>query len=156
MMLLIGCGDNAEFSKLTNTKFTINTYTPADGASDINANAPNISAVFSENITAQPGKNIEIWQDGATADVIYAQYYVSSENVNVSGGTLSGITIPHGHLAYGKDYFIKIDVGAFKNDNNEDYSGIMDDTTWNFSTSATSGPCGCPQFDNCDLSPELQ
>ena len=74
----------------------------------------------------------------------------------LSGATLSGITIPYGHLAYGKDYFIKIDVGAFNNANNEDYTGITDDTTWNFSTSATSGPCECQSLDNCDLPPKLQ
>jgi uncharacterized protein (TIGR02145 family) len=135
--------------------FTVNTYTPLDEASDVDGDTPNISAVFTENITAQSGKNIEIWQDRAT-DIRQARHGVTSLNVAVSGATLDAITIPSGHLAYGKDYYIKIDAGAFKNDDNEDYAGITDTTTWNFSTSATSGPCECPDFDNCDLPANLQ
>jgi hypothetical protein len=155
---IVGCVDreNAEFSKLSNTGFAINTYIPADGASDVDGHTPNITAIFSQTITAQSGKNIEIWQKRATTNGIHAQYGVTLTNVNVSGATLSDITIPFGHLAYGKDYFIKIDAGAFKNANNEEFTGITDATTWNFSTSATSGPCGCPSFDNCDLPVDLQ
>jgi hypothetical protein len=159
MSSLVGCGGDAEFSKVTNTSntgFVINTYTPADGTSDVDGDTPNISAVFSENIIAQPDKNIEIWQDRATTNGIHAQYGVTLENIDVSGTVFSVTTIPYGHLAYGKDYLIKIDAGAFKNANNTDYAGITDDTTWNFSTSATSGPCGCQSFDNCDLPLGLQ
>ena len=96
-----------------------------------------------------------IWQDKPT-DVIHARYDVTGPHVHVSGATLSVRTIPYRHLAYGKHYFIKIEEDAFKNANNEDYLGIIDDTTWNFSTSAISDSCGCPDFDNCDLPRELQ
>jgi delta-aminolevulinic acid dehydratase/porphobilinogen synthase len=74
-------------------------------------------------------------------------------NMMLSGATLSGITIPYGHLAYDKDYYIEIDVGALKNANNENYLAIIDDTICNFST---SGSCTCPSLDNCDLLVNLQ
>jgi len=133
---------------------TIDTYTPADGAIDVNATDINIAAVFNQDMKAQSGM-IKIWQESVTPSGIHSQYKVIS-NVEVNGTSLSVMTIQYGHLAYGKDYFIKIDAGAFKNANNVDYAGITDDTTWNFSTSATSSPCTCPSFDNCDLPDSLQ
>jgi hypothetical protein len=132
----------------------IDTYSPADG--DTNASASNISAVFNRNITAGTGKKIEIWQDKNTTDVQQVLYDVTSVSVPINGTTLSVTPIQQGHLAYGKPYYIKIEADAYTNSNTDNYLGITDDTTWNFTTSATGGPCGCMEVDNCDLPPNLQ
>ena len=64
---------------------------------------------------------------------------------------------PNNHLVYGVNHYVTIDVGAFRDAANDvNYSGIDNNTTWNFHINGQSGPCGCAAADNCDLSAPLQ
>jgi hypothetical protein len=131
---------------------TVSTYTPLDGATGVDATA-NLSMLFNENVNIVAGKNFKIFK--TSGNVEHTNF-----NVNVSQVTGTGtstITVnPNNHLVYGAAHYVKIDVGAFKDNVDHNYSGISDTTTWNFDTNATGGPCGCAQLDNCDLPTNLQ
>ena len=138
---------------LANKDLTINSTTPADDATDVDATA-NLSMTFNKTVEVEvvASKLFKIYKADGTEhtsfDVGVAQ---------VTGDGTDTITVnPNSHLVYGAEHYIQIDAGAFKDNANKTNAGITDTTTWNFTVSATSGPCACPDFDNCDLPADLQ
>lgn len=119
---------NFTTAQADNTAPTISSLSPADGASTVNI-ADNLVITFSENVQAGSG-NIEIKKsaDDQTQETIS----VTSQNVSINGAV---VTInPSNDLAYMTDYYVQIAQGAFKDAANNEFAGITDKTTWNFTT----------------------
>lgn len=136
--------DGVALLKVTN-------LTPADDAT--NADAENdLVMTFNKFITKVTGKHFQIFK--SDGDVIHTDYDVGVAQVNINGNKVT--VNPNSHLVYGAAHYVKIDAGAFKDALNNDYSGISDTTTWNFSVPSGSGPCGLDCVDNCDLPASLQ
>ena len=111
---------------------TVNSYSPADNATSV-ANISNLVLTFSENIQKGTG-NILVKEGGITTQTID----VTSASVTVSGTTA---TINPADFSFGAAVNIEIAAGAFKDLANNNYAGIADATTWNFTVQAApSGP----------------
>ena len=103
---------------------TVSTYSPADNSTNVSASV-NLVLTFSENIQKGTG-NILIKEGGVTTQTID----VTSATVTVSGNTA---TINPADFSLGAAVNIEIADGAFKDVFNNNYAGISDATTWNFS-----------------------
>jgi methionine-rich copper-binding protein CopC len=112
---------------------TVNSYSPSDNSTGV-SNTANLVLTFSENIQKGAG-NILIKEAGFTTQTID----VTSATVTVSGNTA---TINPSDFTYSAAVNIEITAGAFKDLSNNNYPGITDATTWNFSLEAAppSGP----------------
>jgi methionine-rich copper-binding protein CopC len=103
---------------------TVSNYSPADNSSDISASA-NLVLTFSENVQKGTG-NIFIKENGVTTQTIS----VASTSVVVTGNSVS---INPADFSFGAAVNIEIEAGAFKDLFNNNYAGIANATTWNFS-----------------------
>lgn len=103
---------------------TVSIYSPADNATNISASA-NLVLTFNENIQKGTG-NILVKEGGVTMQTID----VTSAAVTVSGNTA---TINSADFNFGAAVNIEMPVGAFKDLFNNNYAGITNATTWNFS-----------------------
>lgn len=113
---------------------TVTVYSPADNATNV-SNTTNLVLSFSENIQKGTG-NILIKEGGVTTQTID----VTSAAVTVSGNTA---TINPGDFTYSAAVNIEIAAGAFKDLFNNNYAGIANATTWNFTVQ--SAPVSGPQ-----------
>ena len=109
---------------------TADSFAPADDATDVAVEA-NLEIQFSEDIQKGSG-NVFIKQvsDNSVVETID----VTSSQVTVSGNTA---TIDPSDLETGTEYYIEIPVGAFADTAGNEYIGISQPTTWNFSTTTT-------------------
>jgi methionine-rich copper-binding protein CopC len=103
---------------------TVTNYSPADNAINI-ASAANLVLTFNENIQKGVG-NILIKEGGVTTQTIDAL----SAAVTITGNT---VTINPSDFTLGANVNIEIAAGAFKDFFNNNYAGISDAATWNFS-----------------------
>ena len=103
---------------------TVATYSPVDNSTNVSSSA-NLVLTFNESIQKGSG-NIFIKEGGVTRQTID----VASATVNVSGNTA---TINAADFTSGAAVNIEIQAGAFKDLFNNNYAGISDATTWNFS-----------------------
>jgi hypothetical protein len=111
------------------------TYTPADGATDMALDADLVLA-FSRNITTGVGGDIVIY--GADDEALETISSADSSKVSISGST---VTIdPASNLAELADYYVQIGAGAFSSTDGYAYAGISDKTTWNFTTEDSVKP----------------
>lgn len=95
----------------------------------------NLEITFSENIFKNTG-NITIFD--ATDDSVLETIDVNSSNVVVTNNTVA-IT-PSITFALNRTYYIQVASTAFKDDINNNFVGITDKTTWNFSFSQNNAP----------------
>ncbi len=111
---------------------TVSSYSPIDNATNV-ASISNLVLIFNENIQKGTG-NILVKEGG----VIMQTIDVSLDAVVVSGNT---VTIDPSDFNLGTAVNIEIASGAFKDLANNDYAGINDATTWNFTVLAPpTGP----------------
>ena len=112
---------------------TATTYSPTDNATLVSRTV-NLVLIFSENIQKGVG-NILVKEGGLITQTID----VTSAAVTVSGNTA---TINPADLTYSAAVNIEIAAGAFKDLSNNNYAGIADATTWNFTVqdAPPSGP----------------
>ncbi|WP_288342537.1 Calx-beta domain-containing protein [uncultured Roseivirga sp.] len=107
---------------------TIQSSSPADGASNVTL-SQNLTITFDDNMAVGTG-NITIVETGVG----------NFEQLDVTNGTLvsvSGATVtlnPAGTLKKGTNYHIEIDASALDDDAGNDFAGISNTTTLNFST----------------------
>ena len=111
----------------------VTNYSPVDNATNV-SNTTNLILTFSENIVKGAG-NILVKENGITTQTID----VTSASVSVSGNTA---TIDPSNFTYDAAVYIEIAAGAFKDLSDNNYAGIEDATTWNFTVQAAppSGP----------------
>jgi large repetitive protein len=102
---------------------TVTNYSPADNSANV-LNSANLVLTFNESIQKGSG-NILIKENGITTQTID----VTSGAVSVSGNTA---TINPSDFTPGAAVNIEIAAGTFKDLFNNNYAGISDATTWNF------------------------
>lgn len=111
---------------------TISSLSPIDGATGVSVTA-NLVTTFSENVTAVATKVVSIRRSSDNA--LFESYTLPSGNVTVSGAT---VTInPTNSLAGLTGYYVNIDAGAFEDAAGNDFAGIANNTSWNFTTVST-------------------
>ena len=103
----------------------VTTYSPADNATNVATNA-NLALTFNEAVQKGVG-NILIKVNSVTTQTID----VSSATVTVSGNI---VTIDPADFATNASVNIEIAAGALKDLSNNNYAGINNATTWNFTT----------------------
>jgi len=114
---------------------TLSSSSPSDNDTDV-AVGSNIVLTFSETVTAVGGKEIHLKKSSGTEET----FTLPDSKVTVSGAT---VTInPSGNLSNSTGYWIEIDSGAFKDAANNNYAGISNSTTLNFTTVASGGGGG--------------
>ncbi len=113
--------------------------TPTNG-STVAATTTDLTVEFSEDVQAGTG-NIELYAD-TNPDVLVAQFSISDPEVTFSAQDfttdLITIDISSVNLSGGINYYVNIDNGAIEDAANNGFSGISDETTWNFDISAES------------------
>ena len=102
----------------------ISSFSPADNATNV-SNTSNLVLTFNENIQKGTG-NILVKEGGVITQTID----VTTAAVTVSGNTA---TINPADFTFGAAVNIEIAADAFKDLANNNYAGIADATTWNFS-----------------------
>ncbi len=108
-------------------------FSPADDASGVAVDA-SLQLTFSENITAQAGKNITVFNSDGS---VFAQVAAEGAEVTGSGTNMITIDLPS-NFDYSAGYYVLMDQGAFKDAAGNEYQGIVDAATWNFTTEAAS------------------
>lgn len=106
---------------------TVANYFPADNAVDVPIDS-SLVLIFNEAVQKGIG-NILIRENGITTQTID----VTSGSVTVNNNV---VTINPTNFTLGVTVSIKIDAGAIKDLSNIVYTGIGNDTTWNFNTPA--------------------
>ena len=108
----------------------IATLSPADNATAVVV-GNNLQVTFNESVQKGTG-NILIKQ--LSNDAIVETIAVTSGQVTVSGST---VTInPTNDLIAGTGYYVEIATGAIEDTAGNDFAGITNSTTWNFTTAA--------------------
>ena len=113
---------------------TVATFAPADDGADVAVGA-NLVVTFSEAVQAGTG-NIII-KNAADGTAV--------ETIDVANATINGTTLtinPTADLAAGTAYYVEIAAGAVTDLAGNDFAGIADATTWNFTTVADGGTGG--------------
>lgn len=109
---------------------------PADGASGVLL-ATDIQARFDRNmsLTGTGTVTLRNLTLGSGSDIVIN---LPDSQVSVSGDTLT--INPTANLALGTDYAIQISGDALKDSGDTPFGGILDDTTWNFTTTSDNTP----------------
>ncbi|MEO6395880.1 MAG: Ig-like domain-containing protein, partial [Devosia sp.] len=111
---------------------TLKSSTPVDGAGNV-ARGANIVLTFSEAVVAGAGNVVIHKLDGTVVATIAAASLVESV---VAGAT---VTInPSSDLAASTGYYVTIDGDAFTDLSGNDFTGINDSTTLNFTTASST------------------
>ncbi len=123
---------------------TISTLTPGDDAVGVVVGA-NLVATFSEAVQKGTG-NIVIRRSSdnsvvETIDVTSAQVTVSGNQVTIN---------PTNDLTTSTGFYVEIATGAIEDLASNDFAGIANATTWNFTTAATTGGVPLPVINNFD------
>lgn len=105
---------------------------PADNATDININTT-LTIPFNENIQKGTG-SVRVKKAGDDSEA----FAINVNDVSVTGANAT-VTLT-GNLENSTDYYVNIDAGAFKDMANNDFAGLTDKTTWNFTTIAAGTP----------------
>jgi len=108
-------------------------FSPADDASGAAVDA-GLQLTFSENVTAQAGKNITVFNSDGSPFV-----QVAADGAEVTGSGTNTVTIDlPSNFDYSAGYYVLVDQGAFKDAAGNEYQGIGNAATWNFTTAAAS------------------
>ena len=110
---------------------TVSTTTPADNATGVAVNS-NLVMTFSESVQKGTG-NILIKEGGVTTQTIE----VTNASVTVSGTT---VTINPTDFSSAAVVNIEMAAGVFKDLSNNNYAGITNATTWNFTVADITVP----------------
>ncbi|NOU19685.1 MAG: T9SS type A sorting domain-containing protein [Bacteroidales bacterium] len=112
---------------------TLSSTTPADEATGIALNLSSLSLTFSEDIAKGTG-NIVVKK--VSDDSVIETIDVTTGAVAISNSTAT-VTLTS-TLAFNTDYYINIDATAIKDLANNNFAGISDKTTWNFTSRLAS------------------
>jgi len=112
---------------------TVITYSPADGATTV-ATTANLVLTFSEAISKTGTGFVTILQ--TSDDSVVEQ--IGTATGAVTGSGTDTITINPTSDFTEQGYYVQIDARAFYNAGGENYLGIADTTTWNFTVDATA------------------
>ena len=126
---------------------TVDTLLPADNATNVNGD-DDLVITFSEIVTTGTG-TVDIYR--SSDDTLIESISVTSSQVTGSG--TASITIdPTDSLADSTEFYIKTASTTFKNASDVFFLGILDTTTWSFTTGDYTGPV----FSNITADPEQE
>jgi chitodextrinase len=119
---------------------TATAYTPANGSTDVVQTA-DLAMSFGDCVTPVAGKNIVIKKISGNT-VVETIAVNDSGKVTLScskktgglGSTGNAVINPANDLLFNTGYFVQIDAGAFISNNGAIYPGILDNSTWAFTT----------------------
>ncbi len=112
----------------------ISSLSPADGSEGV-ATDTNLVMTFDESVSVNSGNIYLTDSHGAVIETID----VTAGNVTETSSTV--ITVNPGvTLSNNTEYYIQIDAGAVVDDVNNEFHGIFDKTTWNFTTDDGAAP----------------
>ncbi len=126
--------ESAEIADNTTWNFTtatvsvpplIDTLSPADDAVDV-AIDENLVITFDQDIQEGTGYMNIYLADGSD----FQTFIANSSSLTISGNQL---TISHDDFVEGTSYYVEIPAGFVQSTSGDDFAGIMDNTTWNFS-----------------------
>jgi hypothetical protein len=118
---------------------TVQTLSPSDDAEDVEVNA-NLVVTFTEPVVVGTG-NISLYK--TVGDVLVETIAVGSDKV--TGVGTNTITInPTADLENAVQYYVRIDATAFEDTWANYFAGILDSTTWSFTTVAIPEPVPAP------------
>lgn len=118
-----------ETTGVDNTPPTIAFFTPADGSGGLPISS-NIRISFNELV--QKGASGAITIHRVSDNSVFETINVTSSQVTVNLGT---VTIdPASPLESAGSYYVQMTPGAIEDTSGNDFAGIADTTTWNFST----------------------
>lgn len=130
-------------STYTTAPPVIFSLTPTDNSTDVPYNI-STSITFDKTVVKGTG-NIIVYENG----VPMAPIDVNSPSVTITNNRTVNIAVTY---TPGKSYYINIDAGAFKDVYGNNFVGITNSTTWNFSISNSTTPQTLPvtyDFQNC-------
>lgn len=111
------------------TSPTITSLNPTDGFTTVSPLDINLEIQFNEPIKVGSGNiNIYLASNNALVEILSA----TSDKVSVSGSRV--IINPSADFNAVTGYYVKVDAGAFTDNFGNDFAGISDTTTWNFTT----------------------
>ena len=108
-----------------------NGLSPADDSTDVPKNA-NLTIAFNENVRAGTGNIIIKTADGDVVEIID----INSDRVTIDKNTVK--IDPTNDFAASTSYYVEIESGAIEDLAGNDFSGISNSQTWNFTTSLPS------------------
>ncbi|MDP7715696.1 MAG: Ig-like domain-containing protein, partial [Candidatus Marinimicrobia bacterium] len=118
-----------EFGGSDDTAPTTASLSPADDATSISTNS-NLIVRFSENVDVESGNvTIKLGSDDSTVEAID----VTSGQVTGTG-TITITINPSSNFSEQTAYYVEIDATAFDDASSNNYAGISDETTWNFTS----------------------
>ncbi len=122
---------------------TTQTLSPADDAEDVAVNT-NLVITFNEPVVVGSG-NISLYK--TVGDVLVEAIVVGSGQV--TGNATNTITVnPTADLQNGTQYYVRIDATAFDDTSVNSFAGIVDSTTWSFTTVSAPEPEPTPVVQN--------
>ncbi|MEM7334874.1 MAG: Ig-like domain-containing protein, partial [Chloroflexota bacterium] len=138
----LAANDYAGFSDTTTWNFTtadvippsIATLAPADDETAVVINS-NLTMTFTENIQANSG-NITIHL--ASDDSVIHSLPVTGGNVSISGAQLT--INPPADFTSETEYYVNIPAGTVQDLSSNNFAGISDSTTWNFTSADVIAP----------------
>ncbi|MFA6435858.1 MAG: Ig-like domain-containing protein, partial [Candidatus Gracilibacteria bacterium] len=111
----------------------LSTFSPSDGAIGLSVDS-NLVITFNENVDAETGY-IKLYKND---DTLIESFDVT---INISGSGTNAITInPTNNLQDLTGYYVQIEATAFDDIYGNSFAGIVDTTTWNFTSSDITAP----------------
>ncbi len=115
----------------------VQTLNPANGATgvDVQADPFKLEITFQDanNINFVAGKKVWLYKaDGTIVDIVT----ISASNTSVTGKVASVQINPNAYVGEYTQYYVNVEAGAFEDasPNNNKFAGIMNKTTWAFSS----------------------
>ncbi|REK56570.1 MAG: hypothetical protein C6W55_07420 [Thermobacillus sp.] len=121
-----GAVDMGAYEFVDETAPAITGKTPVSGGKNVAVDVK-LELTFSEPVSAVAGKKIRVRKSD---DTLAADVDAGAAAVN---GAAASITLPS-ELAFGTDYYVTIDQGAFVDRAGNELAAIADRTAWTFST----------------------
>lgn len=127
--------DSASFTvTIDTTAPDLSSVSPANGAGNVAVNA-DLVITFSENVVK--GATGKITINKTIGEIPVVEIPVTSSDITVSNKT---VTISHDTLEKNTGYYVLITPGTFKDAAGNDYAGISNKETWNFTTTNDTTP----------------
>lgn len=112
---------------------TVSLLSPLDESIGVSTTS-NLVIEFNKEVDAETG-NIILYKSD---DTLVEQFDVTSD---ISGSGTDTITInPSSDLAEQTSYYVQVDATAFDDASGDSFAGILDETTWNFTTADETNP----------------
>ncbi|MDD2996874.1 MAG: Ig-like domain-containing protein [Paludibacter sp.] len=118
---------------------TVSSFNPTDGSTSVTVNQ-NLIITFNENIKVGTSGSVDIYNtEGLFESIPY-----NDERLTISTNTLT--VNPTGTFAYSSNYYVQIGANVISDLYDNNYIGISNTTTWNFTTEC--GPESLPYSQN--------